>query len=84
MAVGYKDDFVVYQVTQNNGTQQSGGNVRFGDYLSVRLIPANTSRFGAAVYDVTLQSGAPSGSTCLTATCSANARFVEFGRPLIE
>jgi hypothetical protein len=84
MAVGYKDDFVVYQVTQNNGTQrQPDGHVRFGDYLSVRPIPANISRFGAAVYDVTLPSGAPSGSTCLTVTCSANARFVEFGR-LIE
>jgi hypothetical protein len=72
-AVGYKDDFVVYTVTNSNATQVS----RFGDYFSVRPIPGSTN-FAAEGYDV-LQSVA--GQTCASAGCRAVPRYVEFGRP---
>lgn len=90
MAVGYKNDFVVYQVTNSNATQTfttAGGGTcaRFGDYLSARPIPVlaedGSSLFSSEVYDVTLPSGSPGGSTCLTVGCTASMRFVEFGRP---
>jgi len=72
-AVGYKDDFVVYTVTNSNATQIS----RFGDYFSVRPVPG-TARFAAEAYDV--RQNVP-GQTCAMAGCTATARYVEFGRP---
>jgi hypothetical protein len=78
-AVGYRDDFVVYQVTSSNATQVS----RFGDYLSNRLIPGERRFFAAGVYDVILNPlppGVPSG-TCATVGCTARARYVMYGRP---
>jgi hypothetical protein len=75
MAVGYKDDFVVYQVTQSNTTEQrNDGIVRFGDYLSARLVPAINSRFGAAVYEVILDPLPPgmTSGTCATLGTIAN------------
>ena len=47
-AVGYKNDFEVFQVTNSNATQTS----RFGDYVCNRLIPGGL--FAAEVYDVVL------------------------------
>jgi hypothetical protein len=76
-SVGYKDDFVVYQVTSSNATQIS----RFGDYVSNRPIAGGL--FAAEVYDVILNPlppGTTSGS-CSTVGCAANMRFVEYGRP---
>jgi hypothetical protein len=76
-SVGYKDDFVVYQVTNSNATQIS----RFGDYVSNRPIAGGL--FAAEVYDVILNPlppGTTSGS-CSTVGCTANMRFVEYGRP---
>jgi hypothetical protein len=76
-AVGYKDDFVVFQVTNSNATQ----TFRFGDYFSNRLITGGL--FAAETYDVILNPlppGVPSG-TCATVGCTANMRFVEYGRP---
>jgi hypothetical protein len=76
-SVGYKDDFVVYQVTSSNATQIS----RFGDYVSNRPIAGGL--FAAEVYDVILNplpAGVTSGS-CSTVGCTANMRFVEYGRP---
>jgi hypothetical protein len=81
MAVGFRGDFVVYQVTNSNATQTT----RFGDYFATRRIPG--SRFlGSAVYDVTLNPLPPgvTSGTCATVGCTARARFVQFGRPLIE
>lgn len=72
-AVGFKDDFVVYQVTSSNATQVS----RFGDYIPARNIPG-TGLFAAEVYDV-LQN--VSGSNCAVAGCRAVMRYVQFGRP---
>jgi len=77
-AVGYMNDFVVYQVTSSNATQVS----RFGDYIAPRLIPG-AGLFAVELYDVTLNAvppGTPS-PTCTTVGCTANMRFVEFGRP---
>jgi hypothetical protein len=76
-SVGYKDDFVVYQVTNSNATQTS----RFGDYLSNRLISGGL--FAAEVYDVILNPLPPgvTSGTCVTVGCTANMRFVEYGRP---
>ena len=67
-AVGYKDDFEVFQVTNSNATQTS----RFGDYVCNRLIPGGL--FAAEVYDVVLNPVPPGGIT-------ANMRFVQYGRP---
>jgi hypothetical protein len=79
VSVGFKDDFVVYQVTSSNATQTT----RFGDYFSGRLVPGSGSLFATEAYDVILNPlppGVPSG-TCATVGCTANMRFVEFGRP---
>jgi len=78
MAVGFKDLFVVYQVTNSNATQVS----RFGDYLSARWIPdtPNGSDFAAQVYDVILNPVPPGGTaTCAAVGCVANPRYVRFG-----
>lgn len=73
--VGFKDDFVVYTVTDSNATQTlAGGASRFGDYFSVRPIPGSDG-FAAEAYDV-LQS--TPGHTCRTGGCTAVARYVEF------
>ncbi len=86
MSVGFKDDFVVYQVTNSNATQVS----RFGDYLSARWIPGfvpvpdgqSDSQFGAEVYDVKLNPVPPGGTaTCAAVGCVANPRYIQFGRP---
>jgi len=88
MSVGFKDDFVVYQVTTSNATQVS----RFGDYLSARWIPGpvsvpgftdpSESQFGAEVYDVKLNPVPPGGTaTCAAVGCVANPRYIQFGRP---
>ncbi len=88
MSVGFKDDFVVYQVTNSNATQVS----RFGDYLSARWIPGSVaippgtetsdSQFGAEVYDVILNAVPPGGTpTCAAVGCVANPRYIQFGRP---
>ncbi len=76
-AVGYKDDFVVYQVTSSNATQIS----RFGDYVPNRPIAGGL--FATEVYDVILNplpAGVTSG-TCATVGCNVRMRFVEYGRP---
>lgn len=75
--VGYKDTFVLYSVTGANAAQGS----RFGDYVNVRLVPGTTDRFGTQTYEVILPGGAPAGSTCATAGCSARMRYVEFEPP---
>jgi hypothetical protein len=78
MAVGFKGDFVVYQVTNSNATQVS----RFGDYLSARWIPdtPDGSDFAAQVYDVILNPVPPGGTaTCAAVGCVANPRYVRFG-----
>ena len=75
--VGFKNDFVVYQVTGANAAQ----GVRFGDYVNVRPIPGTVSRFGTQTYEVLLPTGAAAGSTCATAGCSARMRYIEFERP---
>jgi|GEM_PF-3528152 len=79
ISVGFKDDFMVHQVTSSNATQIS----RFGDYFSVRLVPGTDDQFVTEAYDVILNPpppGVPSG-TCATVGCTANMRFVQFGRP---
>ena len=79
-SVGYKDDFVVYQVTNSNATQSP---LRFGDYFSNRLIPGPEGSFAAETYDVILNplpAGVPSG-TCATVGCAAKMRFVQYSRP---
>lgn len=80
-AVGYRNDFVVYQVTSSNATQTT----RFGDYLSTRLIPGNGLFFAAEVYDVLLNPLPPgvTSGTCATVGCAARMRYVQFGRPAI-
>lgn len=86
MSVGFKDDFVVYQVTNSNATQVS----RFGDYLSARYIAGfvavpggeSDSQFGAEVYDVILNPVPPGGTaTCAAVGCVAKPRYIQFGRP---
>jgi hypothetical protein len=76
-SVGYKDDFVVYQVTNSNATQTT----RFGDYLSNRAIAGGL--FATEVYDVILNALPPgvTSGTCATVGCSARMRFVQYGRP---
>jgi hypothetical protein len=77
-AVGFRNDFVVYQITNSNATQVS----RFGDYFSNRLVPSNTVRFGTEVYDVRLNAVPPGGTaTCAAVGCAANMRYVEYQRP---
>jgi hypothetical protein len=86
MSVGFKDDFVVYQVTNSNATQVS----RFGDYLSARWIPGlvnvpggqSDTMFGAEAYDVILNPVPPGGTaTCAAVGCVAKPRYIQFGRP---
>ena len=77
-AVGFMNDFVVFQVTGSNATQVT----RFGDYIAPRLVPG-AGLFAVELYDVILNPlppGTTSGS-CATVGCSANMRYVEFGRP---
>ncbi len=76
-SVGYKDDFVVYQVTNSNATQTT----RFGDYVCNR--PIAGGNFATEVYDVILNPLPPgvTSGTCATVGCTANMRFVEYGRP---
>jgi hypothetical protein len=85
-SVGFKDDFVVFQVTSSNATQSfqnSNGTsgARFGDYFAARYIDGSASQFAAEAYDVTLPAGSPSGSTCISVGCTATMRFIQFGRP---
>jgi hypothetical protein len=77
-SVGFMNDFVVYQVTASNATQIS----RFGDYIAPRLIPG-AGLFAVELYDVILNPLPPgtTSGTCATVGCTANMRFVEFGRP---
>ncbi|HEY1260452.1 MAG TPA: hypothetical protein VGF34_14485 [Stellaceae bacterium] len=86
MSIGFKDDFVVYQVTNSNATQVS----RFGDYLSARWLPGfvavpggqSDSQFGAEAYDVILNPVPPGGTaTCAAVGCVAKPRYIQFGRP---
>ena len=77
-AVGFRNDFVVFQVTNSDATQIS----RFGDYLSNRLVTSDTVRFGTEVYDVRLNAVPPGGApTCAAVGCAANMRYVEYQRP---
>jgi hypothetical protein len=81
MSVGFKDDFVVFQVTSSNATQVS----RFGDYLSARYIPGSDAQFGAEAYDVILNPVPPGGTaTCAAVGCTANPRYIQFGRPPVK
>lgn len=77
-AVGFRDDFVVYTVTSSTATQM----VRYGDYFSTRVVPGRIL-FGTEVYDVILNPLPPgvAAGTCATVGCTANVRYVEFGRP---
>lgn len=77
-SVGFMNDLVVYQVTAGNAAQGS----RFGDYIAPRLI-AGAGRFSVEVYDVLLNPLPPgtSSGVCSTVGCTANMRYVEFGRP---
>src|SRR5262249_19528554 len=79
-SVGYKNDFVVYQVTNSNATQ-TGPPPRFGDYVCNRSIAGGN--FAAEVYDVILNPLPPgvTTGTCATVGCTANMRFVQYGRP---
>jgi hypothetical protein len=77
-AVGFMNDFVVFQVTGSNATQMT----RFGDYIAPRLVPG-AGLFAVELYDVILNP-LPPGTTsgnCSTVGCNANMRYVEFGRP---
>lgn len=74
--VGYKDDFVVYVMTGDTGSQMS----RFGDYFDTRPIPGEAHMFGTTLYEIDLPAGSPPGSTCSSVACSAQVRYVEFGR----
>lgn len=77
-AVGFRNDFVVFQVTNSDATQIS----RFGDYFSNRLVASDTVRFGTEVYDVRLNAVPPGGTaTCAAVGCAANMRYVEYQRP---
>jgi hypothetical protein len=78
-AVGYMDDFVVYQVTASNATQIS----RFGDYFNARPVPGPVQLFATELYEVILNPPPPGtvNPTCATVGCSARMRFVEWGRP---
>ncbi|MFZ1906573.1 MAG: hypothetical protein WAU56_14395 [Steroidobacteraceae bacterium] len=78
-SVGFMDDFVVYQVTSSNATQTS----RFGDYFGAKYIAASNEQFAAEAYDVILNPLPPgvTSGTCATVGCSANMRYVQFGRP---
>jgi hypothetical protein len=86
-SVGFKDDFVVYQVTNSNATQfcvpGTPGclpqGTRFGDYFPLRPI-AGTRDFATEGYDV-LQ--AVPGNTCAMSGCNAVMRYIRFGRPLL-
>ena len=76
-AVGFKDDFVAYPVTNSTATQI----VRYGDYFSTRRVPGKFV-FGTEVYDIILNPLPPGvvAGTCASVGCTANARYVEFGR----
>jgi len=78
MAVGFKDDFVAYSVTSSTATQMA----RYGDYFGTRVVPGRIL-FGTEVYDVILNPLPPgvATGTCATVGCTANVRYVEFGRP---
>jgi len=85
-SVGFKDDFVVFQVTSSNATQSflnanNTKGARFGDYFAARYIDGSDAQFAAEAYDVTLPAGSPAGSTCITVGCTATMRFIQFGRP---
>jgi hypothetical protein len=78
MSVGFKDDFVVFQVTNSNASQGS----RFGDYLSTRYIDGSDAQFDAEVYDVILNPVPPGGTpTCAAVGCVAKPRYIQYGRP---
>jgi hypothetical protein len=76
MAVGFRDDFIVYPVTSSTGTQMA----RYGDYFCTRNIPGR-ALFATEVYDIILNTPASATDTCATVGCTANVRYVEFGRP---
>lgn len=77
-AVGYKDDFVVFSVTNSTGVQSG----RFGDYVPNRLIPGAGLFFGTGVYEVTLNPLPPGTTTgtCATTGCTVRMRYVQYGR----
>jgi hypothetical protein len=77
MSVGFKDDFIVFQVTNSNAAQPS----RFGDYLSTRFI-AGKGNFDAEAYDVILNPVPMGGTpTCAAVGCAPKPRYIQFGRP---
>jgi hypothetical protein len=84
MSVGFKNDFLVWQVTGSNATQAAaGGGMRFGDYFCTRLVPGPDGKFATLAYDVLLNplpAGVTTG-TCATYGCLPRPRYVEFGRP---
>jgi hypothetical protein len=77
-AVGYKDDFVVFTVTNSTGVQSG----RFGDYVPNRLVPSAGLFFGTGVYEVTLNPLPPGTTTgiCATVGCTVRMRYVQYGR----
>jgi hypothetical protein len=80
VSVGFKDDFIVYQVTSSNATQVS----RFGDYFGTRYIAGSDAQFATEAYDVILNPVPPGGTaTCAAVGCTAKMRYIKFGRPPI-
>jgi hypothetical protein len=83
-AVGFLGDFVAYVTTSSNATQSdSAGNVRYGDYFSVRNAWGTVTQGGQGLGYSTLGyavTQATAGSTCAVAGCNITLQYVLFGR----
>jgi hypothetical protein len=83
-AVGFLGDFVVYLTTSSNATQSdNSGNVRYGDYFSVRNATGPVTQAGQGVGYSTLGyavTQAAAGKTCAVGGCNIALQYVLFGR----
>jgi len=85
-AVGFLNDFVVYVTTNSNATQSdNSGNVRYGDYFSVRNASGPITPSGQGVGYCTLGyavTQASAGKTCALGGCNVALQYVLFGRDI--
>jgi hypothetical protein len=83
-AVGFLGDFLAYVTTRSNATQSdASGNVRYGDYFSVRNASGPMTQAGQGIGYSTLGyavTQAVTGSTCAVGGCNITLQYVLFGR----
>jgi hypothetical protein len=83
-AVGFLNDFVLYQTTSSNATESNNiPQYRYGDYFDVRNAVGPVTDAGQGVGFSTLAyavTQSVAGNTCNVSTCNVTLQYVLFGR----